>query len=195
MRKACKWAEVAEQTTTSITWNVWVFLSMPAVFLCWSLVSFVVSILTFVWTSGTDRPPPSISSTAAIGPRVFVTFAFVLGLVYFWAVIQTFRGYTDSKEVREATRAVIEGRDQRAWSPKPTGRDRLEDDLEKGLWAGDRGSPRSPGAGSKEANELGRRDPDGVISPTGSMNDRGRAPRQIVTPQTFHDIAVQMTSI
>src|SRR5258708_135369 len=204
MRKACQWAEMAEQTTTSITWNVWIFLSMPAVFLCWSLVSFIIAILTFVWTSGTDNPPASISPTAATGPRVFITLAFVLGLIYFVAVIRTFKGYMDLKKRREATPALIEGGDRRAWSPKPAGiMDRQEDDLEKGLgWlelgvneAGDTGLPRVQGVGSIEANEFGRRSPDGVISPTGSMSDRGRAPRQVVSSQRFHASPVQMTSI
>src|SRR5258708_20720510 len=113
MRKACQWAEMAEQTTTSITWNVWIFLSMPAVFLCWSLVSFIIAILTFVWTSGTDNPPASISPTAATGPRVFITLAFVLGLIYFVAVLPAFRGYIGFKRGKESTRAVLEGGSRR----------------------------------------------------------------------------------
>ncbi|KAF8328531.1 uncharacterized protein EI90DRAFT_3064483 [Cantharellus anzutake] len=187
MRNASQWAEAAEGTTASIIWNVWVFLSMPAVFLCWSLVSFIISILAFVWTSGTVNPPSSISSTAAIGPRIFVTFTFVLGLVYFATAIRTFKSYTDSTEASEASRAVIEGRDRRAWSPRiRVLRNRPEDDLEKGLGSLEVGQAKKNIHGANGVNAGTHESGTGwdeILSPTGTMNARGRAPRDVVSPK------------
>ena len=78
MYRASRWAEVsillvsraarrltathvdlqeAQSSRTSILWNVWVMLAAPAVWLAWSMVTFLVSILSFVWRTGaTDDP-------------------------------------------------------------------------------------------------------------------------------------------
>lgn len=71
MVKASRWAEVqiqvgihspdliadlmlvlqaAQQTTTGILWNVWVFLSLPAVFLAYAVIFFCISMMSYVWT-------------------------------------------------------------------------------------------------------------------------------------------------
>ncbi|KAH7335648.1 hypothetical protein B0J17DRAFT_667217 [Rhizoctonia solani] len=95
MHKASRWAEEAQRHTTGIWWNVWVFLSLPSVFLAWSVISFCVSIMAFSWTSGSVTPPSPISDEAAIGPRLGITAVFLLGLVYFIRSIKTLRRYAD----------------------------------------------------------------------------------------------------
>ncbi|KAH7099328.1 hypothetical protein BKA62DRAFT_314628 [Auriculariales sp. MPI-PUGE-AT-0066] len=93
MEKAAQWAHDAQRTQTDIFWNVWVLLATPAIWLAWSVIFFIVTILAFLWTSGTTNPPHTPSWDQALGPRVFVTCVFVLGLVYFLLVITTFRSY------------------------------------------------------------------------------------------------------
>ncbi|QRV78385.1 hypothetical protein RhiJN_06400 [Ceratobasidium sp. AG-Ba] len=92
---ASRWAEEAQRHSTGIWWNVWVFLSLPSVFLAWSVISFCVAVLAFSWTTGTVTPPSPISNKAAIGPRLAITFVFLLGLVYFYKVVRTLRKYAD----------------------------------------------------------------------------------------------------
>jgi len=58
------------------------------------MIAFCVSILAFVWRTGssTDNPQP-LTPVKEIGPRVAVTFLFVLGLVNFLLVVRTFKSY------------------------------------------------------------------------------------------------------
>lgn len=61
-----------------------------------SMIFFIISILTFVWRSGstTDPATPSpLSPSAALGPRIFVSAFFLLGLVYFTAIVRTLQSY------------------------------------------------------------------------------------------------------
>ncbi|KAG8751350.1 hypothetical protein FRC12_012488 [Ceratobasidium sp. 428] len=95
MHKASRWAEEAQRHSTGIWWNVWVFLALPSVFLAWSVISFCVAVLSFAWTTGTVTPPSPIADSAAIGPRIGITFVFLLGLAYFYKVVRTLRKYAD----------------------------------------------------------------------------------------------------
>ncbi|KAH7916659.1 hypothetical protein BJ138DRAFT_1108451 [Hygrophoropsis aurantiaca] len=96
MYKATRWAEEARKTTTFIWWNVWVLLAMPAVWLAWSMIFFIFAILSFVWRSGSSQDPPNpapLPPKAALGPRIAITFLFVLGLLYFALIVKTLHNY------------------------------------------------------------------------------------------------------
>ena len=81
--------------TTSAVWNVWVLLATPAIWLAYSMIFFCATILTFVWTSGTESMPKAPTAKMSIAPRVIVTIVFVLGVVVFAAIIRSFRSWTD----------------------------------------------------------------------------------------------------
>jgi hypothetical protein len=81
--------------TSSIVWNVWILLATPAIWLAYSMISFCVAILSFVWTTGTDKMPQPPSTEMAIAPRIVVTGVFAIGVLVFIAVIRTFRSWTD----------------------------------------------------------------------------------------------------
>ncbi|PFH46375.1 hypothetical protein AMATHDRAFT_155284 [Amanita thiersii Skay4041] len=103
MFRASRWAEEARKSKTSIFWNVWVFLAMPAVWMAWSMICFVFSILAFVWRTGSvidpeERPP--ISVEAALGPRIAITTVFLLGLVYCLLILRTLQRYGSHIGVR-----------------------------------------------------------------------------------------------
>ena len=84
----------AQKTETAIFWNVWVLLALPGIWLAWSVLAFIVAIMSFVWCSGADgETHTSLSPHAELGPRIVITCQFVLGLVYFVLVIHTFRNY------------------------------------------------------------------------------------------------------
>ena len=71
------------------------------------MISFCVSIISFVWRTDSpnpipDAPPDSDSSPkslsgAVLGPRIGITCLFALGLVYFILVMRTFRSYGGSR--------------------------------------------------------------------------------------------------
>ncbi|KAJ7123195.1 hypothetical protein C8R44DRAFT_671086 [Mycena epipterygia] len=96
MYRASKFAEEARKTDTLIWWNVWTLLSMPAVFLAWSVVFFIMSITSFVWRTGSVLDPDerqALGRHAVLLPRIAVTVVLLLGLLYFGLIIATLRRY------------------------------------------------------------------------------------------------------
>lgn len=96
MYRASRWAEEARKTNTFIWWNVWVLLAMPAVWMAWSMVLFIVSILSFVWRTGSVLDPQQrepLGAYAALGPRIAVTLLFTIGMFYFVMIVKTLKRY------------------------------------------------------------------------------------------------------
>ncbi|KAF6742560.1 hypothetical protein DFP72DRAFT_1053949 [Ephemerocybe angulata] len=94
--KAAEWAHESQRTRTSIFWNVWVMLALPAIWLGWSLIFFIVCIMSIVWQTGTTDPePPFLASKDILAPRVVVSAVLALGLVYLSLITGTLRRYGD----------------------------------------------------------------------------------------------------
>ncbi|KAG7093371.1 hypothetical protein E1B28_007053 [Marasmius oreades] len=96
MFRASRWAEEAQRSKTFLLWNVWVMLAMPAVWMSWSMILFIVSILSFVWRTGEVDDPDEragLSSTAILGPRIAITGVFFIGMLYFFAIVRTLQSY------------------------------------------------------------------------------------------------------
>ncbi|KAJ6465961.1 hypothetical protein C8R47DRAFT_1154597 [Mycena vitilis] len=96
MYRASKFAEEARKTDTLIWWNVWTLLAMPAVFLAWSVVFFIMSITSFVWRTGSVLDPDErqlLGPHAVLGPRIAVTAVLLIGLLYFALIISTLQRY------------------------------------------------------------------------------------------------------
>ncbi|KAI9510994.1 hypothetical protein F5148DRAFT_975952 [Russula earlei] len=94
MYRASRWAEDAQKTETAIFWNVWVLLALPGVWLAWSVLAFVVAIMSLVWrTDASGESHPALSRKQEFGPRVGITCQLLLGLVYFALVMRTFKSY------------------------------------------------------------------------------------------------------
>ncbi|KAF9477260.1 hypothetical protein BDN70DRAFT_762261, partial [Pholiota conissans] len=93
--KAAMWAAEAQRSTTCILWNVWVFLAMPATWLAWSMVLYLVCIMSLVWRTGSSDDPKSwnLTSTQALFPRTTVTVVMGLGIIYFGLIVNTLRRY------------------------------------------------------------------------------------------------------
>ncbi|EIN04361.1 hypothetical protein PUNSTDRAFT_146574 [Punctularia strigosozonata HHB-11173 SS5] len=105
MYKASRWAEEAQKTKTAIFWNVWVLLGMPAIWLAWSVIAFVTSIMAFLWRTGSTRDPddrPKLSPQQVLGPRIALTVLFGIGMLYFSLCIITFRSYGSMDDIRTA---------------------------------------------------------------------------------------------
>ncbi|KAF9074689.1 hypothetical protein BDP27DRAFT_1316661 [Rhodocollybia butyracea] len=96
MYRASIWAEEAQKTETLVWWNVWVLLGMPAVWMAWSMIFFIASILSFVWRTDAQSDPddwPPLSDQAALGPRVAITVVFGIGMMYFALIVKTLSSY------------------------------------------------------------------------------------------------------
>ncbi|KAL0063491.1 hypothetical protein AAF712_009585 [Marasmius tenuissimus] len=131
MFRASRWAEEARKTKTSMLWNVWVLLAMPAVWMSWSMIFFIVSILSFVWRTGAVDDPDEfegLSPRAILGPRIAITAVFLLGLVYFFAILRTLQSYGQGEplERRKGSRFYDQRRRAREpyVAPPPAGNDR-----------------------------------------------------------------------
>ncbi|KIM38640.1 hypothetical protein M413DRAFT_29891 [Hebeloma cylindrosporum] len=93
--KAAEWAQEAQRSGTGIFWNVWVLLAMPATWLAWSMMLYIVCIMSFVWRTGTtadaDRGP--MTPNDAFSFRVVVSAVLSLGFLYFVLIGSTLRKY------------------------------------------------------------------------------------------------------
>ncbi|KJA16013.1 hypothetical protein HYPSUDRAFT_172005, partial [Hypholoma sublateritium FD-334 SS-4] len=92
--KAAMWAAEAQRSTTCLIWNVWVFLSMPAAWLAWSVVLFIACIMAFVWRIGiAEEHAWTFKSSQALFPRVTISAVLGLGMIYFVLILDTLRRY------------------------------------------------------------------------------------------------------
>ncbi|KAL0954997.1 hypothetical protein HGRIS_003923 [Hohenbuehelia grisea] len=101
MYKAKTWADAAGSRQKHIFWNVWVFLAMPAAWLAWSLIFFSVTVLSFIWRTGSladPEDPIRLSPREQLGPRIALSIVFGLGLVYFLLTLNTLRHYGSSMD-------------------------------------------------------------------------------------------------
>ncbi|KZT13264.1 uncharacterized protein LAESUDRAFT_669722 [Laetiporus sulphureus 93-53] len=114
MDRASRWAEEAQKTKTAILWNIWVMLATPAIWLAWSMIAFCVSIMSYVWRTGSvadENSPPPLGRTQAIGVRTAITAVFVLGLLNFAMIVSTFHSYHGMRRERNPPARESERRD------------------------------------------------------------------------------------
>ncbi|KAK7459552.1 hypothetical protein VKT23_009535 [Stygiomarasmius scandens] len=103
MYRASRWAEEAQKTKTLLWWNVWILLAMPAVWMSWSMIFFISSIISYVWRTGSILDPQEregLSPRAVLGPRIAITGLFVLGMGYFVLIVKTLKAYGDDEKGR-----------------------------------------------------------------------------------------------
>ncbi|KAF7309435.1 hypothetical protein MIND_00314300 [Mycena indigotica] len=113
MHKASGLAQEAQNGKANIWWNIWVLLAMPAIWLSWSIITFLASIMSFVWLAGSSADTiVLLSPRAALGPRIGLSFVFALGLLYFCMIVREFHKFGDPLD-REWTRVVNE------WAAEP----------------------------------------------------------------------------
>ncbi|KAJ7205051.1 hypothetical protein GGX14DRAFT_308511, partial [Mycena pura] len=99
MYKAAIWADEAQKGSSSILWNVWILLAIPAVWLAWSrilsIVLFVTCIMAFAWRTGAvnDHDAAALAPTAARGLRIGVSTVLAVALIYLFFIVKTFRKY------------------------------------------------------------------------------------------------------
>ncbi|KAJ7753562.1 hypothetical protein B0H16DRAFT_1316900 [Mycena metata] len=97
MHKANRFAEEARKTKTKIWWNVWVVLAMPAVWLAWSIITFLTCIMSFIWLGAfsNDLVHSDVSPRVVLGLRIALTAVFSIGVFCFFLIIRTFQRFRD----------------------------------------------------------------------------------------------------
>lgn len=84
-------------------------LSLPGVWLAWSVLAFVVAIMSFVWRSGArGESQQALPRTQEFGPRIGITCQLLLGLIYSALVIRTFRSYGESGRKARVVRRLAD---------------------------------------------------------------------------------------
>ncbi|KAF9445739.1 hypothetical protein P691DRAFT_805229 [Macrolepiota fuliginosa MF-IS2] len=107
------------QNPQSIVWSVWVMLALPVIWLAWSIVAFIVCIMTFMWRSGAVPPdvfvaPPSTQ----LAFQIFVSCVLGIGVIYGILTIMTFRRY--GARMDDALRRRIDAYVISASGPRPS---------------------------------------------------------------------------
>ncbi|KAJ7725425.1 hypothetical protein DFH07DRAFT_252722 [Mycena maculata] len=130
MYKAATWADEAQRGRTSILWNVWIMLAIPAVWLAWSIILFVTCIMAFTWRTGAadSSAASALSDNAARGLRIGVSAVLAVALIYLFLVVKTFRKYGDAMDKRWSEKVFSWAQEGRygqigaypgAWQPSP----------------------------------------------------------------------------
>ncbi|TFK67825.1 hypothetical protein BDN72DRAFT_960727 [Pluteus cervinus] len=118
-------------------WNEWTLLAMPAVWLAWSIIFFIVTLFFFIW-----RPKSSSSDSGDdvlnfdLGSRISATVLLGFGILYYCFVLETFRiGWgeedeydfydTDTEGGESVVRLTREEREEKE-AGKPPRRERLQ---------------------------------------------------------------------
>jgi hypothetical protein len=84
-------------------------LALPGVWLTWSVLAFVVAIMSFLWRTGArGEQQQALPRVQEYGPRIGVTCQLLLGLVYFALVIRTFRSYGESGRKARVVRRLAD---------------------------------------------------------------------------------------
>ncbi|KAJ3574438.1 hypothetical protein NP233_g1756 [Leucocoprinus birnbaumii] len=131
MRKpsiAIEWSFEAHTPRTAF-WSVGVMLSLPTVWLTWSIVAFIVSIMSYMWRC--DANPPSdfpVPRSTELGFRIFVSAVLAIGTLYGLLIYISFRRYGPKMDealngridAYIASAASTSSLDARATSPEST---------------------------------------------------------------------------
>ncbi|KAF7309414.1 hypothetical protein MIND_00312200 [Mycena indigotica] len=98
IHKAASFAHAIDANgDVNLWWNVWIMLAMPLTWLAWSIITFLASIMSFVWLTGSSQDSfPALSKPAALGVRLALTFVVVFGIVYFVLIVREFQRYGDA---------------------------------------------------------------------------------------------------
>ncbi|KAI0640587.1 hypothetical protein C8Q79DRAFT_921310 [Trametes meyenii] len=127
MDRASRWADEAQKTRTAIWWNIWVLLATPAIWLAWSMISFCVAILSFVWRTGSSDDQPDavapLTPRQALAVRIAISAVFAFGLFNFFMIIRTFSSYSRIAARRDR-RGRFRRRDREGDELRERGRER-----------------------------------------------------------------------
>ncbi|PPQ90047.1 hypothetical protein CVT25_006340 [Psilocybe cyanescens] len=164
--KAAQWANEAQRTQTNLWWNIWVLLAMPAIWLGWSSIFYIIAIMSFVWRTDTqDSPPPApLSPHALLIVRILISLVLALGLASALLSLMTFHQYgqiMDTQWAKWINDLVQERANRNSYgSPEYTSGEHLGSSVQSGSVEGfngvavHRGYPTGPGSVVGSAAEV-----------------------------------------
>ena len=73
---------------------------MPVIWLTWSIILYIVCIMSFIWRTGSpDAPPPApLSHQGLLAIRVIITIVLGIGFIYGALIISTFQRYGEAMD-------------------------------------------------------------------------------------------------
>jgi len=88
-----KWMQEVRTADPHTFWNVWVLISLPALWTCWAIFSFLVSMVLFVWPLGQqDSSQDSLDGAQeSLGARVFLLMVALAGAAHLALAISSLR--------------------------------------------------------------------------------------------------------
>ncbi|KAJ3563178.1 hypothetical protein NP233_g9107 [Leucocoprinus birnbaumii] len=101
-----------QDNNAKMFWAVDIMLALPAIWLAWSILAFIVCIMTFLWRAG-PIPPDSFNTpnSMILGFRIFISSVLGIGSVYCILIFYTFQRYGLNLDAAIARRIqlVIDG--------------------------------------------------------------------------------------
>ncbi|TFK63961.1 hypothetical protein BDN72DRAFT_775248 [Pluteus cervinus] len=91
--KSLQWAENAQRNQLNPFWNIWVFMAMPAIWLVWSLVAYLICLMAYIWRVEGDNLATKTPTRCILGLRIVVSCVLFLGLMYLCLIINALRQY------------------------------------------------------------------------------------------------------
>ncbi|KAM6497285.1 hypothetical protein JOM56_007758 [Amanita muscaria] len=92
--KAIQWSSDAVKTSRTVVWNIYTLLALPSAWLAWSLIFFVVCLMSIIW----QPIDVNIGSASGLGPlhlasKIAVSALLFTGMVHLSFALITFAGY------------------------------------------------------------------------------------------------------
>ncbi|KAJ3503779.1 hypothetical protein NLJ89_g8280 [Agrocybe chaxingu] len=122
MRKtyvAVEWALEAQKLRNPL-WNTWTVLALPAIWLTWSIVLYLVCIFSYVWRTipaDGEKSPYAWNDHLVLAARILFSSAFGVGIVHGFFVIRTFRRWGSLTE-KQWIKRVHHWKQKRSTNPR-----------------------------------------------------------------------------
>ncbi|TFK28947.1 hypothetical protein FA15DRAFT_664591 [Coprinopsis marcescibilis] len=88
--KAVAWAQEVQKENPGLFWNVWILLALPAFWLIWSLILYVICIVAFLWRGDPENKPTPFTREESIAARSIISCVLALAIIYGAIVVKTF---------------------------------------------------------------------------------------------------------
>ncbi|KAJ2934273.1 hypothetical protein H1R20_g2835, partial [Candolleomyces eurysporus] len=97
--KAIQWAQETQAkglTLKSLVWNAWLMLALPAIWLVWSLLFYIICIMIFVWRVRIENSPGHFDQGITAAARVGISLILAAGLAYLVLAVRKFVKFSEN---------------------------------------------------------------------------------------------------
>ncbi|KAG6822934.1 hypothetical protein H0H92_011998 [Tricholoma furcatifolium] len=110
VHKAFEWVKDSKKDGYHIIWNTWIMLSMPITWLCWSLIFYVVGIMSYIWRTSWEIPGQTTPHSFELMSKITPTVVLVMGILHFTLIMRALHRYGSpmDKKWRKAVKMEAE---------------------------------------------------------------------------------------